>query len=100
MSTTPVNIPRDLFSEIETYCKANDKEVTPFIVKLLRAAFTIEKYGAKPNKPIVKEEIPKNDIEVPKKDIDDIVAVPEIKDLKSQEIPNNIGTFDKDIYGE
>ena len=47
-----------------------------------------------------KEEIPKNDIEVPKKDIDDIVAVPEIKDLKSQEIPNNIGTFDKDIYGE
>ncbi len=100
MSTTPVNIPRDLFSEIETYCKANDKEVTPFIVKLLRAAFTIEKYGAKPNKPIVKEEIPKNDIEVPKKDIDDIVAVPEIKDLKNQEIPNNIGTFDKDIYGE
>ena len=59
MSTTPVNIPRDLFSEIETYCKANDKEVTPFIVKLLRAAFTIEKYGSKPNKPIIKEEIPK-----------------------------------------
>lgn len=100
MVNTPVNIPRDLFSEIETYCKANDKEVTPFIVKLLRGAFTIEKYGAKPNKPIIQEEIPKNSTNEPKTDINVIEVIAEKVEEKNQEITNNIGTFDKDIYGE
>lgn len=100
MSTTSVNIPRDLLSEIETYCKANDKEVTPFIVKLLRVAFTIEKFGSKPNKPIVQQEIPESDAVIPKNDIDETEIKLEIKDVKNQEITNIIGTFDKDIYGE
>lgn len=43
-----VEIENKLYSEIKEYCKLNGLVIKDFINKLLKKAFTIEKYGEKP----------------------------------------------------
>ena len=43
-----VEIDNKLYNEIKLYCKANNLVVKDFLNKLIRKAFTIEKYGDKP----------------------------------------------------
>lgn len=43
-----VEIENKLYSEIKEYCKLNGLVIKDFINKLLKKAFTIEKYGDKP----------------------------------------------------
>lgn len=43
-----VEIDRKLYNDIKLYCKTNDLVIKDFINKLLRKAFTIEKYGERP----------------------------------------------------
>lgn len=43
-----VEIENKLYSEIKEYCKLNGLVIKDFINKLLKKAFTVEKYGDKP----------------------------------------------------
>lgn len=43
-----VEIDKKLYNDIKLYCQANDFVVKDFLNKLIRKAFTIEKYGGKP----------------------------------------------------
>lgn len=43
-----VEIENKLYSEIKEYCKLNGLVIKDFINKLLKKAFTVEKYGEKP----------------------------------------------------
>lgn len=43
-----VEIDKRLYQEIKDYCKLNNLVIKDFVSKLLRKAFTIEKYGEKP----------------------------------------------------
>ena len=53
-----VEIDKKLYNDIKDYCKLNDLVIKDFINKLLKSAFTIEKYGATPfsSPPIQQEE--------------------------------------------
>lgn len=53
-----IDIGKKLSDDITAYCKINNLNKTDFINKLLKSAFTIEKYGEKPpfiNKTVVKK---------------------------------------------
>ena len=67
-------INKKLLSDIESYCKLNDLEVEKFINKLLRNAFTVEKYGDEPK--ILKEK-KEPIIEEPVKEIVEKIIEPE-----------------------
>lgn len=43
-----VEIEQKLYNDIKEYCKLNHLVIKDFVNKLLRKAFTIEKYGEKP----------------------------------------------------
>lgn len=43
-----VEIEKKLYQEIKDYCKLNDLVIKDFINKILKKAFTVEKYGDKP----------------------------------------------------
>jgi hypothetical protein len=44
-----MEIPKQLNSEIQLYCKANKiEDVDLFIIKMIKQGFTIEKYGSEP----------------------------------------------------
>ena len=43
-----VEIDTKLYNDIKLYCKVNNLKIKDFINKLLKRAFTIEKYGEKP----------------------------------------------------
>jgi hypothetical protein len=43
-----VEIDKKLYQEIKDYCKLNDLVIKDFVNKLLKKAFTVEKYGEKP----------------------------------------------------
>lgn len=43
-----VEIDTKLYNDIKLYCKANNLVIKDFINKLLKKAFTVEKYGDKP----------------------------------------------------
>ena len=43
-----VEIDKKLYQEIKDYCKLNNLVIKDFVSKLLRKAFTIEKYGDRP----------------------------------------------------
>lgn len=44
-------LPKELLNEIEQYCKINNhSDIDSFILKMVRQGFTIEKFGATPNK--------------------------------------------------
>lgn len=56
-----IDIDKKLSDDITAYCKINNLNKTDFINKLLKSAFTIEKYGEKPpfiGKPTIKKTEP------------------------------------------
>jgi hypothetical protein len=58
-----VEIDKRLYQEIKDYCKLNNLIIKDFINKLLKKAFTIEKYGDKPfaDAPFITEANPPNE---------------------------------------
>lgn len=57
-----VEIDKKLYQDIKDYCKVNNLVIKDFVNKLLRKAFTVEKYGEKPfaNNPFIVETEPSN----------------------------------------
>lgn len=81
----------ELYNEISEYCELNNiKDVNKFIHKLIKSAFTIEKYGNKPN--IVPETPKEIHIEEP---IEEPIVIPVIVEEN-----NIIYKEKKDMYGE
>ena len=87
-------IKSELYDDISEYCRLNDLgDVDLFINNLLKTAFTIEKYGSRPQ--IGKKTI-ETHIEEP---IEVVAPVPEpIVEPIVPPVINN--TYKKDIYGE
>jgi len=98
MATSPINISKELFVEIKTYCEVNNKDLGVLVNKLLREAFTIEKFGVKPNTTTNRTEAPKTDVVTTNNDANENKT--EIKEVPIQDITDKIGIFGKDIYGE
>ncbi len=106
-----MEFPKELNDEIENYCKANNiSNVDEFKLKLIKQAFTIEKYGRGPiikPKPVESEIKPIN-IEITKDmvEINEIhekmsklgISITDMSDVlrKIESEKNN----KKDIYGE
>lgn len=108
-----INIDKDLFNEITTYCTLNEiKDVKLFINKLIKDSFNIEKYGIQPqidsmnkNKEVVVEKVIEKVVYINNNDdctekIDELIKKhkKEIEDLNL--VFKNVVINKKDIYGE
>ena len=80
-----VEIDKRLYQEIKDYCKLNNLVIKDFVSKLLRKAFTIEKYG---DRPFAETNITIGNDEI-KKLTDSIFDKPEVKPSYYGEIESN-----------
>lgn len=116
-----MDLPNKLLTDIWDYCRANNiTDIDSFIIKMVRTAFTIEKYGYSPDgsnasqvveKEVVKEiekivevikEVPVEKIVEVVKEVEVIKEVEKIVEVEKpiEVVRSPSSKPEKDIYGE